>query len=329
MAFLESTPGSYLRIAPSNSLQGRTFSYADVSAAVAVLLGTTPPSSISDESVSKLNDLLVPNPFHRPHAVLMLTLAQIKQGGKFSVAAVQHRELELESTRATLTLPEDATPLLLNMTLGEESKSADVDGKLQELASFLGGSYESGREPSKGMLQLRLPSGDVFSLDLAKKVSQALAFELLSMFQQMKDAASVLDKVPGGLVFGTLTATETLYKEPEGSMTSEQASELLRLVVTKVFTYLDSACNGGLVGVIVNGQEQILDLKFTRGPSRLQFLQTSSDTITSVAAEVLTENIIAYITGILFIIALIIGICFLCKMPLTRDTLLYSSAKLD
>lgn len=328
MDFLESTPGSYLRIAPSNSLQGRTFSYSDVSAAVAVLLGTTPPSSISDESVSKLNDLLVPNPFHRPHAVLMLTLEQIKQGGKISVAAVQHRELELESKKATLTLPEDVTPLLLNMNLGEESKSADVDGKLQELASFLGGSYESGREPSKGMLQLHFPSG-VVSLDLAKKVSQALAFELLSIFQQMKDAVSVLDKVPGGLVFSTLTATETLYKEPEGSMTSEQASELLGLVVTKVFTYLDSAFNGGLVGVIVNAQEQILDLKFTRGPSRLQFLQTSSDTITSVAAEVLTETIIAYITGILFIIALIIGTCFLFKMPLTRDTLLYSSAKLD
>ena len=51
----------------------------------------------------------------------------------------------------------------------------------------------------------------------------------------------------------------------------------------------------------------MLDFKFSRGPSRLQLLQTS-DTLTAAVAEVLTETIIAYITGILFVVALIIGV---------------------
>lgn len=329
VSFLESTPGSYLRIASSNSIQGGVFSYADVSAATAVLLGSAPPSSISDESASKLNELLVPNPFHRPHAVLLLTLEQIKPGGprgNIGTILAQHRELQLETTRGTLLLPEDATLLSLNMTLQE---SAVTDRELQELALFLGGSYETSKEPSKGVMSLGLPDGDMLTLDFEKEEHQALAFELFSIFQHVKDAAATLDKRSGGLVVGALTVTKGLYEEPDSSITLREASDLLHVVVMKVFAYLDTALNGGLVGVIVHAQEQILDMSFTWGPSRLRLLQTSSDTITAAVAEILTETIIAYITGILFIVALIIGTCFLFKMPLTRDTLLYSGVKLD
>lgn len=57
----------------------------------------------------------------------------------------------------------------------------------------------------------------------------------------------------------------------------------------------------------MNGEEPILDFKFSRGLSQLQLLQTS-DTLTAAVAEALTEKIIAYITGILVIVALIIGV---------------------
>eukprot|EP00250_Pteridium_aquilinum_P031927 c445_g1_i1 orf=529-1602(-) len=328
VSFFESTPGSYLRTASSNSLQGGIFSYADVSAATVVLLGSAPPASISDESVSKLNELLVPNPFHRPHAVLLLTLEQIKPDKRGNIGSIsaQHRELQLETTRGALMLPEDTLLRSLNMTFREDGV---VDKEMEELASFLGGSYEMTKESSKGVLSVDLPDGDMVTLDLEKKEHRALAYELFSICQHVKDAAATLDKRSGGLVVGTLTLAKELYEEPDSSITLREASDLLHLVVTKAFACLDTALNGGLVGVIVHAQEQILDLSFSSGPPRLQLLQTSSDTITAAVAEVLTETIIAYITGILFIIALIIGTCFLFKMPVTRDTLLYSGAKLD
>lgn len=326
VSFLEGTPGSYLRIAASNSIQDGVFSYADVSAVTAVLLGSAPPSSISDESSSKLNELLVPNPFHRPHAVLMLTLEPIKAGDNIGTMLAQHRELQLETTRGTLSLPEDATILSLNRTLQE---SAVTDAELQELASFLGGSYDTSKEPLRGVLSICLPDGGVLTLDFEKKEHQALAHELSSILQHAKDAAATLDKKAGGLVVGAVRLAKEVYEEPGSSITLREASDLLHMVVTKVFTYLDTALNGGLVGVIVHAPEQILDVSFSWGPSRLRLLQTSSDTITAAAAEILTETILAYITGILFVVAMIIGTCFLFKMPLTRDTLLYSGVKLD
>lgn len=329
VSFIESTPGSYLRSASSNRLQGSIFSYADVSAVMAVLLGAAPQSSISDESASKLNELVAPNPFHRPNAVLLLTLEQIKgvdQRGNSASVSAQHRGLQLEATRGLFVLPEDAMLLSLNTTFQE---SVVTDGELRELASFLGASYEASKEPSSGVLSLGLPDGDMITLDFDKKQDKALGYKLHTLFRHMEDVATNLDTRSTGLVAGALTVAKELYEEPDSSVTLREASELLHLVATKVFTYLDTALNGGLVGVIVHAQEQIFDMSLNWGPSRLQLLQAPSNTITSTVAEVLTETIIAYITGILFIVALIIGTCFLFKMPVTRDTLLYSGVKLD
>ncbi|KAI5079748.1 hypothetical protein GOP47_0005227 [Adiantum capillus-veneris] len=316
VSFLESTPGSYLRIAPSESLQGDTFSVSDVSAATSVLLGSAPLPIISDESASKLNELLVPNPFHRPRAVLLLTLEQVKPWKLRSIASekkgtigsivAHHRELQVEVKTSTVLLPEDALLLSLNTTVNEVSKSTIADTELKELALFLGGFYEASKEPSTGVLSLELPDGDMVTLDLEKEEHRSLVLKLSAFFHHVQAAAQTLDSPSGVLVVGTLTVSKDLYEASDSSITSTDASGLLHLVVAKVFAHLDRVLNGGLVAVVIYAQKQSLDVKFNSGPLRLQLLQTSSDT-TAVVAEVLTETIIAYITGILVIVALIIG----------------------
>ncbi|MCO5548293.1 hypothetical protein L7F22_001750 [Adiantum nelumboides] len=295
---------------------GDTFSISDVSAATSVLLGSAPLSFISDESASKLNELLVPNPFHRPCAVLLLILEQVKPG-KFGYSALgqtgstgfvvaHHRQLQIEAKASTLILSEDALLLNLNTTIDGVLKSTLGDGELNKLALFLGGSYEATKEPLKGVLSIELPDGDMVTLDLEKEEHRDFVLKLSAFFHRVQDAAQTLDRMSGGLVVGTLTVSKEFYEAPDSSITLTEASNLHHLVVRKVFAHLDRVLNGGLVGVIVHPQQQTLDLKFNSGPARLQLLQTLSDTTTTVA-EVLTETIIVYITGIILIVALIIG----------------------
>lgn len=336
VTFFEGRPGTYLRSASYNTAEEHTFSNEEVSAAVAVLLGLTPPSSISQDSASKLNDLLSPNPFHRPRVVLMLTVKQIETGFKgemFGNFPSQHRELAEKSETATLTIPEDVRLALLDTHLKEKAELSVLEQQLQAWSSLIGGSYQNKKGSLEGVLTVPLPNGEVLTLDLSKRTDQMVALELALLFQSIREAIAASEygdkQWLGRLFFGTLTSAETLYKGSPGSINVEQASDLLVYTVSKIFNYMESVYSGGLVGVIVSANQGILDLKSTMGPSRLLLLETSSDNVTEAVAEVLTETIIAYFTGIMLIVALIIGTCLLVKMPLTRDTLLYSGAKLD
>ncbi|KAH7426084.1 hypothetical protein KP509_11G084000 [Ceratopteris richardii] len=338
VSFLEAAPGSYLRGTSSDGSQEGKFSYADVSAATSVLLGSAPSSPVDNESASKLNELLMPDPFHRPRAVLLLTLEQVKpvsfksnaleQGGNFGSFVVHDREIQQETMKSELLLPEDLSVLPLNMTSKGLSESSSLEIELEDMASFLGASYEMSKG-SKGAFDLQLIDGDMITLDLEKEEHWTLIDKVSSMIKNIKASVFDIDMMQGGLIFGSLTVSKDLYEAPDSGITSKEASELLHLIAVKMFTYLNNLLNGGLVGVIVDAPEPVLDMKFTSRPSHIRMLQVSADSITATVAEVLTETIIAYITGIILIIALIIATCCLFKMPLTRDTLLYSGAKLD
>jgi hypothetical protein len=54
--------------------QTAVFSYSDVTTSVAVLLGVFPPVDVSQSSALKLDSVLVPDPFCRPRAVLLLNI---------------------------------------------------------------------------------------------------------------------------------------------------------------------------------------------------------------------------------------------------------------
>ncbi|CAO2812749.1 unnamed protein product [Amaranthus hypochondriacus] len=71
----------YFRFSPSHPHQSAetllfqtSMSIMEVGAAMSILLGLVPPSILSIASSSKLNEFLLPNPFDKPHHVLLLEI---------------------------------------------------------------------------------------------------------------------------------------------------------------------------------------------------------------------------------------------------------------
>ncbi|XP_077250778.1 putative galacturan 1,4-alpha-galacturonidase SALK6 isoform X2 [Tasmannia lanceolata] len=95
-------------------------SLSEVSAAVSVLLGFAPPPPLPVESSSKLDEVLLPNPFDRPRAVLMLEVKGVKDPSLFidnsnsQVSSALRTKILLSSSKAEIQLPdEDEVSLVL------------------------------------------------------------------------------------------------------------------------------------------------------------------------------------------------------------------------
>ncbi|KAF5736653.1 hypothetical protein HS088_TW14G00801 [Tripterygium wilfordii] len=107
------------------------------------------------------------------------------------------------------------------------------------------------------------------------------------------------------------------------------------LLVSKVFDSLQSAYKGEIVGVVLLSgtppleSETMLNVMFTSRPSARWLVESKESTNSTIAEVVLVRQTLAWLTGIILIIATLLGIHFLLNMPLTRDTLLYSNVKLD
>ncbi|EPS68023.1 hypothetical protein M569_06754, partial [Genlisea aurea] len=70
--FLHSATRQYVR-RPSQEVN--SLSPSEVGAVASVLLGFAPPPSLSAANSFKLNEVIVPNPFDRPRALLMLEIS--------------------------------------------------------------------------------------------------------------------------------------------------------------------------------------------------------------------------------------------------------------
>jgi len=111
---------------------------------------------------------------------------------------------------------------------------------------------------------------------------------------------------------------------------------LLFTSISKIFDSLQSMYKGKIVGVILsNGtpsqeSETVLNVMFTSHTSARWLEETTGSPNSTIVAEVLlVRRTLAWFTGIILLVATIMGIYFLMNMPITRDTLLYSNVKLD
>eukprot|EP00249_Psilotum_nudum_P009656 c22071_g1_i2 orf=360-1493(+) len=345
IVFMEGKPGQYLRGNPwSTELQETIFSKADIFATVSVLLGVEPPSSIDQDCADKLDKLLSPDPFNRPHVIWLLTVGGLEtdfmnNGACFGINSIQQHKFSPEDSNPTLRFPDDVKLHLLQNSEENEVHSIGAEQKLKQLSLFLGGSYQQGKDLVQGTITVPLPSGAMATFDLSKEADQTFALELSSFFQSVTKAAILYEgrdlQNSAEIFVATFSGIEGLRRANTSTATTLHASELLKCMIGKLFSYMEQACNGHLVGVIAvpsfsiqKPVQEIFDIKLSlRYVRRLDEL--SSSNYTTIIAEALAEKIIAYFTGILLVLAVIIGSCYLFKMPLTRDTLLYSGAKLD
>ncbi|ONK57354.1 uncharacterized protein A4U43_C10F19230 [Asparagus officinalis] len=154
--------GANQRFIRSNSMaideEDKSLSANEVAATVSVLLGSAPVSLSSDSSF-KLNQVLYPSLFDRPHAVLLLEVTGIKDprlpfaysndqlGSAFSSNIVGSSKADIELSDGN------------EVSRLDDPSSIECDGAciIQEL-EYLGGRYVSTSEAVDGELSFSLPS---------------------------------------------------------------------------------------------------------------------------------------------------------------------------
>ncbi|XP_031267769.1 uncharacterized protein LOC116126199 [Pistacia vera] len=345
--FIDNPQHQYLRTPSQNDVfQSHSMLLSEVGAAVSVLLGFAPPATLAADGSSKLNEVLVPNPFNRPRAVLMLEVRGVADPklvvdlDSMRLFDAFNSKVILGSNKVDIQLPDEdeVSVVFLDEQLADHSKK-----EIHELASWLGGSYVAdASEPLNGELTIPVANGVNVNLHMSKKAERDFAFSLLALCRNIKRAMGVHEGLaqskqgPAELMMGFFDGIKALQEQygPEG--VGQQGMRLLLATLSKIFDSLQTSYEGQIVGVIFfNGasppeSETVLNLMFTSRPSSRWLAETESNSNATMAAEVvLVRRTLAWLTGIILLIATLLGIYFLLNMPLTRDTLLYSNVKLD
>jgi len=341
--FLDGIDHTYLRTERSglaNKIDAMTTT--EIASTISVLLGLAPSSSLSIESSSKLNNVLLPNPFDKPHAVLVLEV----RGTGAPPLMVSHPKYEVDSSVGYKVLGSDSVDIELSdeeeisvVSIDEDSTCvACLDGEFTDLAHLLGGSYDSSMESHSGELTFTLASGSSMKLYLSKQADLKFALGLANLVRGVKNAVKAhqdligTDRSTAELLNGVFTGLESLKEY--GHDASEKGLELLQTTLYNLFSQLQKEYQGKIVGVIVftenSSTDSVSSLISLKYPSRISRVLSQVGASKLIILQIaLVGTSIAWITGIIFLIATLIGVYLLFDMPLTRDTLLYCNVKLD
>ncbi|KAH9649966.1 hypothetical protein KPL70_026180 [Citrus sinensis] len=328
--FIDNPTRQFIRTPSQNDVaQSRSMSLSEVSAAVSVLLGFAPPASLSADGSSKLNEVLVPNPFDRPRAVFMLEVRGVGDPkltddlDNTQLFDAYHSKIIPGPRKADIQIPdEDQVSVVFLDELSEDR----TDKEIRNFASWLGGSYVADTlEPLNGELIIPVADGDHVKLHMSKNIKRAV---------DVHEHLAQSIRRPAELMMGSFDGIKAL-QEQYGL--GQQGMKILLATLSRIFDSLQTAYEGQIVGVVFFNEtpspqsESVLNLMYTSRPSPRMLAETEgSRNATLAAAEVLlVRRTLAWLTGIILIIATLFGIYFLLNMPLTRDTLLYSNVKLD
>ncbi|KAF3679816.1 putative non-lysosomal glucosylceramidase-like isoform X1 [Capsicum annuum] len=299
-----------------------SLSLSEVGATVSVLLGFAPPATLSGASSSKLNEVLIPNPFDRPGSVLILEVT-----GAEGVSIEALRSDVMNKNRADIQLP-DANEVSL-FSLDEPKTDAEYsDKELSDFASWFSGSYVNGE------LTIPLENAADLKFQLSKEADREFVTSLVSLTHKIQRAMEMhhdlsgavrrpselisgkfdgLKEVTGSSLGNYLWQKCMALKEHYGAEGVAKGTKLFSIVMSKMFDSLTEAYKGQIVGVIVCNErpsvaESLFNVIFTSQPSA-RWLEETKDSSNSTAIEeiVLVRRTVAWITGILLIIATLLG----------------------
>ncbi|PRQ35931.1 hypothetical protein RchiOBHm_Chr4g0385911 [Rosa chinensis] len=340
--FIDSSTHQFLR--SNDVVEPDSMSLPEVSAAVSVLLGFAPPASLSAAGSSKLNEVLEPNPFNRPRAVFVLEVRGIadptlvvKQNSMFKSA--YETKIDLGLKKVEIELPDESEVSVFSL----DEQSADYnDNEISNFASWMGGSYVPDTlEALNGELAIPLANGDQLKLHMSKEADRKFITSHLALIHNFRRAMELHEDLlhsihsPAELLTGSFDGIKVLEEQYGSDGVAQHGMEVLVAVMTKIFDLLEHAYKGQIVGAILfDGvapveSGKMLNVVFTSRPSARWLAETKTPTNTTVVEVLLVRKTIAWITGIILLIATLLGVYFLLNMPITRDTLLYSNVKLD
>ncbi|KAL9349481.1 hypothetical protein Peur_056736 [Populus x canadensis] len=341
--FIDSQTRQYLRSpSPNDVVQSNSMSLQEVGAAVSVLLGFVPSDALSATSSLKLNEVLLPNPFNRPRAVFMLEvtgeLPSVADQANVMFNAAYKSKIVPGSNKADIQLPGEEVSVV---SLDEEFVDF-TDKDISDFASWLGGSYAvDPLEALKGELAIPLASGATIDLHMSKKANREFIASLLALLRNSRKAVemhgdlSLSNQPPAELLKGSFDGLKALQEHYGPEDAAQKGLELLITMLSKMFDSLQAAYKGQIVGAILFNtapapeSKTLLNVMLTSRPSARWLEETKVPAIETIAVVALVRITLAWITGIVLIIATLLGIYFLFSMPLTKDTLLYSNVKLD
>ncbi|KAM1036628.1 hypothetical protein ACFX15_030883 [Malus domestica] len=343
--FIDSSTHHFLRNPSSNDVvKPDSMLLSEVSAAVSVLLGFAPSSALSAAGSAKLNEVLMPNPFNRPRAVVALEVGGIddhalvvKDNAMFSSA--YSSKIDLGSSKADIELPDEGEVSVFSL---DEQSTDYTDKEIGDFAAWMSGSYVVDTlEPLNGELSIPLANGDNLKLHMSKESDRIFTTSLLSLIRNFKRATEIHQDLshnihsPAELLTGRFDGIKVLQEQYGTDGAAQHGVELLLATLSKIFESLENAYKGQIVGAILfNGvapveSGKMLNVMYT-SPSYARLLAEKEGlNNTKIVQVLLVRRTLAWITGIILIISTLLGVCFLLNMPVTRDTLLYSNVKLD
>ncbi|KAI3469958.1 hypothetical protein Pfo_026621 [Paulownia fortunei] len=344
VVFLDSPTRQYLR---QPSAQTGSLSPSEIGATASVLLGFAPPSTLTAASSSKLNEVLMPNPFDRPRAMLMLevTGAEDSQliGDSDKSPFNSALRIKVEGNhRVDIQLPDEDEVSFVSLN-GVSSDTECSDQELSDFASWLGGSYvEDASGPLNGELIIPMANGAFLRLHLSERADREFATSLVFLVNNIRRAKEIhqvlikSEHSPAELITGRFDGIKALQDHYGKEGIAQSGLEVFVNSISKAFDSLQAAYQGQIVGVIAHGgrlgsePENMFHVTVTsrRSARWLEETEASSD-FTKIAEVAFVRKTLAWITGIILLIATLLGIYFLLNMPLTKDTLLYSNVKLD
>ncbi|KAK4406076.1 hypothetical protein Sango_0614100 [Sesamum angolense] len=344
VVFLDSPTRQYLR---QPSTQTGSLSPTEIGATASVLLGFSPPSTLTAASSSKLNEVLKPNPFDRPRAMLMLEVtgaedSQLIDDLKKSPFSNALRIKVEGDERVDIQLPDENEVSLVSLN-GESSDPECSEKELSDFASWLGGSYtEDASGPLNGELILPMADGAFLRLHMSERADREFATSLVTLVNNIRRAKEIhqvfaeSERSPAELITGRFDGIKALQDRYGKEGIAQSGLEVFVNSISKAFDSLQAAYQGKIVGVIAKSGragpelENMFHVTVASRPSARWLEETKASPNSTEIAEVLfVRTTLAWITGIILLIATILGILFLLNMPLTRDTLLYSNVKLD
>ncbi|CAH8373725.1 unnamed protein product [Eruca vesicaria subsp. sativa] len=336
--FIDGSNNQYLR--PSSE-QALPMSLSEVSAAVSALLGFAPPSTLTADGSSKLNKILKPNPFERPRAAFVLEIAgaddALVESHSFLGNAVRG-SISSDSYKADIELPESEVAVV---SVNEPLSDA-TDKDMNEFASWLGGSYVAGSaEPLTGLLSIPLAGAANVEFHLEKEAERKFALNLLELYKNIRRAVNFHEDLshglerPAELTVGRFSGINALAQE-YGQGMAKQGMDVLLATLSKLFDLLETSHKGQIVGLIVlddrvnQESDNLLSVGSSSRSSARSMAEVEGIPRPAIIAQVILVRLtLAWLTGIILLIATILGVYFLMYMPLTKDTLLYSNVKLD
>ncbi|GMI69986.1 putative type 1 membrane protein [Hibiscus trionum] len=343
--FIDSSNHQFLRSQSSNDVsQSEPMLLSEVGATVSVLLGFATPATLSAAGSSTLDEVLVPNPFDRPRAVFMLEVGGIDDPlvvdpKNALLSKALKSSVNLGSIKADIQLPDENEASVVSL---DEPLRDYTEEEINDFASWLGGSYEAdATKPLHGVLTIPLADVDSVNLRMSEKAHKEFASRLLALYHNTRKAMEMhgqLSKTshrPAELIMGSFNGIKVLLEQKDRDSVDKLGTKLLLATLMKIYDSLQKAYGGQIVGVIVfNGAPQpesktLMNVMYSSRPYSRWLEETKKSLNTNLASQVLVRRTLAWVTGVVLIIATLLGVHFLLNMPLTRDTLLYSNVKLD